>query len=214
MSQKLREEASNLSGVPADNMPIWADLPVSPPGGGVARDVPTIPHKLQVRQGELVAISGPEGEGKSDLLKLLGGATLPLYCDTVVSVFVPSHLRALHLENEPLFIRDTLYANLVFGLHDPGSQDGSRERVTDICRRLGLRPDVQKLIRSEEVLRWEDILSDAQKQAVSIARALIFNPELLCMETPTEVFDHRQSEKVQALFTESSLALCHTFRFS
>jgi len=74
---------------------------------------------LSCPQGNLVAIVGPHGSGRSSLLKLLGQVVFP----TEGSVFVPTHLRSLHLAQEAVLLRDSPWRNLTFGLNDPSTAD-------------------------------------------------------------------------------------------
>merc|ERR1719203_1133768 len=100
-----------------------------------------VAHKSEVsmQQGKLIYILGPHGEGKSVLLRLLSGVTLPKVGDEDEEplVFVPSHLRQLHVSSEPLFFEGTLMKNLTLGVRE-GDRDGARARVLKVCRRLGL----------------------------------------------------------------------------
>merc|ERR1719215_1431834 len=85
----------------------------------------------------------------------------------------------------PSFIPGTLEENLVFGVPH-GDPDGRSARVLAICRRLQLAEDV--LQHMHEVHPWADVLSQTQCQLVSLARALIANPEVLCLHKPVMVF--------------------------
>merc|ERR1719329_465724 len=71
----------------------------------------------EMKQGELVALVGPAGCGKSTMLRILGGAILPSNLDANSQLlFVPPHLRMLHVSSMPLFFEGTLMSNLVFGV--------------------------------------------------------------------------------------------------
>merc|ERR1712187_519364 len=105
-------------------------------------------------------------------------------------LFVPSHLRVLHVSGIPTLFYGTLYANLIFGVHNNHPltfhSDSRHGRVLGICRRLGLGDDVLQLVRSEHVCCWSFLLSETQLRLVSLARALIANPEVLCIHHPTD----------------------------
>merc|ERR1712217_900470 len=95
---------------------------------------------LSIDQGTFVAIMGPHGEGKSTLLKLLGGSMLPEHGnDAEVTVFVPAHLRILHVSRKPMFLEGSLLKNLKFGLTASSYEaDASVDRICKICELLGL----------------------------------------------------------------------------
>eukprot|EP00747_Dinoflagellata_sp_TGD_P151933 gnl/TRDRNA2_/TRDRNA2_177253_c9_seq31.p1 gnl/TRDRNA2_/TRDRNA2_177253_c9~~gnl/TRDRNA2_/TRDRNA2_177253_c9_seq31.p1 ORF type:complete len:530 (-),score=98.75 gnl/TRDRNA2_/TRDRNA2_177253_c9_seq31:285-1829(-) len=93
-------------------------------------------RSMKIKQGEFVALVGPPGEGKSTMLKILGGVSLPKL-DGEDTFFIPSHLRVLHVSEEKLFFSGTLLANLTFGCAT-GDSDGEMERVVSICKKTGL----------------------------------------------------------------------------
>lgn len=144
---------------------------------------------LEISQGQMVAFAGRPGEGKATLLKMLAGVVLPHAEAEDGMVFVPSHLRVLHLSPQPAFFRGTLLENLVFGA-EPGDRDGEVTRVLSICRRLGIQDDVLAFISQGAVLAWLDVLSSSQRSLLAIARAFISNPEVLCIHLPTQPFSH------------------------
>lgn len=152
--------------------------------------------KFEVHQGSLVALIGPRGGGKSTLLKILGGVILP----KGGSLLIPSHLRMLHVSSEPLFIQGTFVSNLSFGVpaNDP---DAEVQRIKSICASLGL-DDIDKLIASDEVLPWADVLSHTQRHLFHLARALIANPEVLCVHKPTSAFDDKAAETIMAVLRD------------
>jgi len=153
--------------------------------------------KLELYQGEFVSLVGPRSDGKSTLLKIIGGVILP----DGGQVFVPSHLRVLHISAAPLFFVGSLLQNLTLGVA-VGDSDGDMERVNTICERLGLARTVRNYVISQEVFAWGEMLSQTQRHLLSLARALVANPELLCIHKPTLVFDEITSVMVLELLKE------------
>jgi len=160
---------------------------------------------IQVQQGTLVSLIGPHAHGKSTILRVLAGCVLPsqLGAGAGLSVVVPQHLRVLHVSSEPLFFDASLSDNLRFGLL-PGDPAGSDQRIEAILRRLGLDSLAGEAAASEAAgvkempcgqpmrkmsgrnhLAWFRNLSETQRALFSLARALITNPEVLCIEKPT-----------------------------
>lgn len=156
--------------------------------------------KMTVQQGTMVSLVGPRGEGKSTILKIIGGVILP----QPGSFFIPSHLRILHMSTEPLFFLGSLYENLTFGI-TPGDKDGDIERVSEICRRLDLPQRLQILVaqgQEGETLIWGEVLSYTQRCLLCLARALVTNPEVLCIHKPTMSYDENTSVRVLNLLKE------------
>merc|ERR1740139_188024 len=155
---------------------------------------------LELPQGKLVALVGPKGEGKSTLLKILGGVILP----KPECLFIPSHLRVLHISAEPLFFKGTLFQNLTFGVSCEA--DGKLERVVKICTRLGLSETILELVQQgengEELTTWNESLSYTQRCLLCLARAFIGNPELMCIHKPTMPFDEKTSVMVFDVLSE------------
>ena len=65
----------------------------------------------EIPQGAVVCVCGPQGHGKSTFLQLMGQVLIP---DTG-EVFVPPHLRVLHVSSEVYFIAEDIKVNLFFG---------------------------------------------------------------------------------------------------
>lgn len=166
------------------------------------RETPMFFDFLEIEQGKLVSLVGKSGEGKSTLLKIIGGALLPRPDEESV-FFIPSHLRVLHVTHESMFIKGGLYDNLIFGT-TAGHPDGRPERVSRICERLGLPAKIIEHITPEHVgdASWAESLSSSEKHLLTIARALITNPEILCIHKPTLNVNTKNAECVVTLLRE------------
>eukprot|EP00747_Dinoflagellata_sp_TGD_P010577 gnl/TRDRNA2_/TRDRNA2_119947_c2_seq1.p1 gnl/TRDRNA2_/TRDRNA2_119947_c2~~gnl/TRDRNA2_/TRDRNA2_119947_c2_seq1.p1 ORF type:complete len:501 (+),score=77.65 gnl/TRDRNA2_/TRDRNA2_119947_c2_seq1:3-1505(+) len=77
---------------------------------------------LTVRQGTMVAVVGTHKAGRSTFLRLLGHTIFP----TSGSIYVPSHLRILHVSQEPIMLNLSPWLNLIFGLPDKANIDTAR----------------------------------------------------------------------------------------
>jgi len=142
---------------------------------------------LELRQGLLHGIAGVRRSGKSTLLRLIGGRTLPNPDAPENSLFVPQHLRIIHVSKQPLFFRGTLYDNLVYGVPE-GDKDGGAERVLSICRHLNLTGKTLSLISADkgaQVSNWSELLPSSDQHLLNIVRALVCNPEVICIHQPS-----------------------------
>jgi len=89
-------------------------------GETVLKDV-----NVEVEQGRLVAVIGSHASGKKVFLELMSDLILP----SEGSVFLPSHLRVLHVSREPMFLRMTLTHNLTLGLPNEAAVDINRVKT-------------------------------------------------------------------------------------
>eukprot|EP00747_Dinoflagellata_sp_TGD_P155449 gnl/TRDRNA2_/TRDRNA2_177579_c1_seq34.p1 gnl/TRDRNA2_/TRDRNA2_177579_c1~~gnl/TRDRNA2_/TRDRNA2_177579_c1_seq34.p1 ORF type:complete len:793 (+),score=115.26 gnl/TRDRNA2_/TRDRNA2_177579_c1_seq34:108-2486(+) len=167
-------------------------------GGPQSRCVVNIPN-LSVPQGSLVAIVGTHGSGKSTLMQLLGEVLEPQEGE----IFLPPHLRTLHVSRAPILVDDTLFANLTFGGEE------KPDRVRRILQRLELREAdriVQKELDAEddgcEDPRWQHKLTMSDMSLVHLARAFVFNPNILVVHKPTSPFNHAKANLVMQLLEE------------
>jgi len=171
--------------------------------GECVRETNMVYDEMRIHQGKLVCLIGKRGMGKSALLRILGGAQLP-QTDPDGVFFIPSHLRVLHVPAEDMFIKGSLYENLTLGVQ-PGHSDGDPARVRDICTRLKLPMDLIETIKPETAspsLSWAETLSGSEKHMLVIARALIANPEVLCIHKPTLHVNDSTAENITTLLRE------------
>jgi len=155
-----------------------------------------------IKQGEMVALTGPHGGGKSTVLQLFGQVIVP---DTG-QIFVPPHLRILHVPLEAYFKHGTLMQNLFFGrnIWDADGKINEQEvkRGKAIWKKLGGSDSLWKTIRWDKTTDRFKMLPRSARTLINIARALIFNPEVLIMHQPTLALTHDQQEKVMLVLKE------------
>eukprot|EP00747_Dinoflagellata_sp_TGD_P123274 gnl/TRDRNA2_/TRDRNA2_173788_c2_seq1.p1 gnl/TRDRNA2_/TRDRNA2_173788_c2~~gnl/TRDRNA2_/TRDRNA2_173788_c2_seq1.p1 ORF type:complete len:232 (-),score=30.50 gnl/TRDRNA2_/TRDRNA2_173788_c2_seq1:62-712(-) len=155
---------------------------------------------MYIEQGQMIALVGPAEQGKSTVLKIIGSVVLP----KPGGFFVPAHLRALHVSNEPLFFLGSLFDNLAFGVLE-GDADRDSSRVTQISEGLSMSAKTLEFIRqgpNGEARIWLEVLSHTQKSLCMVARALIANPELMCIHKPTMAFNEKVTTNVLTLLRE------------
>jgi ABC-type multidrug transport system fused ATPase/permease subunit len=143
---------------------------------------------MRMQQGMLHLIAGRRDSGKTTLLKIIGGRTLMQTFDGQGYLFVPQHLRVLHIAKDPLFFMGTLYDNLTYGV-PLGDKDRRIERIVNICKGLNILPETMSLIsedgKGQHIARWNEELSRSDRQLLNIARGLVANPEVLCVHKPS-----------------------------
>jgi len=152
--------------------------------------------KMEIEQGTLSCLVGRHGHGKSTMLRLLAGNVVPSNIEG--HLFVPSHLRVLHISMEPLFFEGTLLHNLTFGVKVP--QDGDLNRIKAILHRLSLTDDVD--LNSEDTDNWQRTLHMTAQYKLHLARALIGNPYLLCVHKPAVVYNQTNTKVVMDILRD------------
>jgi ATP-binding cassette subfamily B multidrug efflux pump len=179
----------------------------------VLRDV-----SFRARAGERVAIVGHTGAGKTSIISLLLRFYEPqrgeILFDGVPIRDVPVHeLReriGLVLQDVFLFSRDIEY-NIRLGRSDMGA-----ERVRAAARRVGADALISRLPRgyAEPVGERGATLSVGERQLLSFARALAFEPQVLILDEATSSVDsaleHRIDEALAALMRgRTSIEVAH-----
>eukprot|EP00929_Paragymnodinium_shiwhaense_P081219 TRINITY_DN42452_c0_g1_i1.p1 TRINITY_DN42452_c0_g1~~TRINITY_DN42452_c0_g1_i1.p1 ORF type:complete len:816 (+),score=99.86 TRINITY_DN42452_c0_g1_i1:172-2619(+) len=164
-------------------------------------------HTLRAAQGDLIAVLGARGAGKSTLLKLVAG----IVHTEDGHVFYPPHLRMLYVSKDPILVDDTLWENLTFG----GSEDP--QRVFKVLSRLHLDkfrqtletelsdmsddPRLHSSLRND-VYEWRSLLSTSDPAMIHIARAFVYNPNILVMNKPTHHFSGDVASNILATLAE------------
>ncbi|MBU8809058.1 ABC transporter ATP-binding protein [Mycolicibacterium goodii] len=145
--------------------------------------------ELQIADGEFVAMLGRSGSGKSTLLRILAG----LDDDVTGSVVVPRS-RAVVFQNPRLLPWRRALANVTFALPDGAPDEPSRTaRARAALDEVGL---------SAKAKSWPLSLSGGEAQRVSLARALVREPDLLLLDEPFGALDALTRLKMYRLLHE------------
>jgi len=146
---------------------------------------------LQVREGDFVAVIGPNGGGKTTLVKLILGLLQPAKGSILINGKKPGHGGATigyvpqHI-NHNLVFPATVLDVVLMGKHDPKRRWSLVGREKD--RQYALAA-LEKMGIGELAGRKISALSGGQRQRVLIARALVTEPELLVLDEPTASID-------------------------
>ena len=139
---------------------------------------------LEIKEGELIAIVGPSGCGKTTLLRCIAGLE-EVTTGTISSgdkLFTePGPDRGMVFQDFALFPWRTVRKNIEFGLEIAKVPKEDRKAQSDkYLEMMGLSAFADHRVHE---------LSGGMKQRVSIARALITNPDIILMDEPFGALD-------------------------
>ncbi|HEY7294709.1 MAG TPA: ABC transporter ATP-binding protein, partial [Dehalococcoidia bacterium] len=156
---------------------------------------------LHVRPGEHVAIVGQTGAGKSTIISLLarfydvsGGAVL-VDGEDVRDLTQQSLRRSLGIVlQDPFLFLGTVRDNIVYG-----RQDASDAEVEAAARAVNAHEMIMRLPRGYDtkILPNSSNLSVGQRQLISLARAMLVSPRILCLDEATAGIDPRTEAILQ-----------------
>jgi peptide/nickel transport system ATP-binding protein len=190
---------------------------------GVVKAVDDV--SFAIRQGETVSLVGESGCGKTTTSRCIVRSVDPtsgeiLYRTpegTVVDLaqLSQSELRPLRRGFQMVFQdpfsslnpRMTIYEIISEPLrvHDIGSRSQREDRVADLLKRVGLRPEYMR--------RFPHAFSGGQRQRIGIARALSVNPRLIIADEPVSALDVSVQAQVLNLMMDLQDELGLTYLF-
>jgi NitT/TauT family transport system ATP-binding protein len=146
-----------------------------------------------LREGEIVAILGKSGSGKSTFLRILAGLTPPSYGTVTYrgrEVHEPAQGVAMVFQSFALFPWLTVLGNVELGLEAQGMpRTERRQRAIGAIDLIGL--DGFESAYPKE-------LSGGMRQRVGFARALVVNPDVLLLDEPFSALDVLTAETLRS----------------
>ncbi len=171
-----------------------------------------------VSRGEVLALIGRSGAGKTTILKLMNGLLLPVSGSVLVEGrdtrdWEPFALRrrlGYVLQEVALFPHMTIAENVGIVPRLAGwPDDRIRPRVQELLALVGLPP-------TEFADRWPDELSGGQRQRAGVARALAADPPILLMDEPFGALDpitrgemHQEFSRIESAVRKTVVIVTH-----
>jgi len=137
-----------------------------------------------ISQGQVVAVLGPSGIGKTQLFRLIAGLSAPDAGRVLVGGAQKPVERgkvAVVAQNYPLFDHYTVRQNLLIAARCSGlDREAARKKTDELLRRFGLE---------QQQGSFPAILSGGQRQRAAIAQQLLCSSDLLLMDEPFSGLD-------------------------
>ena len=205
-----RGRASFLSSENAEPVVRFEHVGFAYPAGGAAVTDLT----FSVRPGEVFALIGQNGAGKTTATKLLNGLLQPTQgCVTVaghdtrttpVSVLA-RYAATLFQDPDRQLCKNTVLEEVAFGLELQGVATAeAQERARAVIERFGLPEEVSPFA-----------LSRGQRQMVALASVVVMQPQVVILDEPTSGLDYRECMTVMQTVSEMAaqgsavVMVCH-----
>jgi len=150
---------------------------------------------FSVKEGELMALLGPSGGGKTTVLRMIAGLEMPTDGDLFIrgvrvnDISVQQRNIGFVFQNYALFKNMNVFKNIAFGLKiKKWKRADIKARVAELLKLLGLA-GFEK--------RYPHQLSGGQRQRVAIARALAPRPSVLLLDEPFGAVDAKIRQELR-----------------
>jgi NitT/TauT family transport system ATP-binding protein len=196
-SYELRETLLKLNGVNVayDDVPILRDVNL---------EIKNI-VRPGLEQGQVVALVGPSGMGKTTLFRVLAGLMKPDSGEVLVGAEqrpVERGMVGVVAQNYPLFHHRTVRGNLLVAGKQARLRDGNlHEKADKLLAQFGI---------AEQADKYPSQLSGGQRQRVAIAQQFMCSEHFLLMDEPFSGLDLLAQERIIRFIGE--MALTHEFK--
>jgi ABC-type multidrug transport system fused ATPase/permease subunit len=170
-----------------------------------------------IEKGEKIGIVGLSGAGKTTLIEILSGLLKPSLGKVLIDGIdlwdydIESYRSKISfVPQEPFLFEGTIYENLTF------SKNISLEEVKKACNLANIDEFIESLENGYfyKLSEGGTNLSGGQRQRLTIARAILRNPEIIFLDEPTSNLDAQSEEKIinaieNFLFDKTAIIIAH-----
>lgn len=158
---------------------------------------------IDIKKGEMVALMGRSGSGKSTFLNIISGMLIPdsgtilldgipfNYMSNAERMRIRRETLGYVVQNFGLINRKTAWENVRMMVRSRKYRENDYERVHCLFDELGI---------SEKKNMYLDHLSNGEKQRIAIARALIDDKRIILADEPTGALDRENAKSVMKSF--------------
>jgi iron(III) transport system ATP-binding protein len=157
---------------------------------------------LEIKKGEIAALVGASGSGKSTVLRLIAGLEIPESGEIFIAgkkaaadnIFLPPEKREVGMvfQDYALFPHLSVEKNIAFGI-DFLNKSEKNARVSELLKLVNLE-GFEK--------RYPHQLSGGQQQRIALARTLAPGPELLLLDEPFSNLDAELKDRIRGELNE------------
>ena len=173
-------------------------LPLTVQGAKVVRRGKTLigPVDLTLDGGALTIVMGPNGSGKTSMLRMLHGIERLREGRVDWNLSKDqARTRQAFVFQQPVMMRRSVEDNLTYPLTLTGTaKPDARARARDWAERIGL---------GQALGRRATVLSGGERQKLALARALIRAPEVLFLDEPCASLDGRATREIEAILMDA-----------
>ncbi len=156
---------------------------------------------LEIAPGEMIGLVGHSGSGKSTLVNLIcrfydvSSGSISLDGRDIRSIAISDYRKRIGLVlQEPFLFFGTIAENIAYG-----KPDATREEIIEAARAAHAHEFILRLPLGYDSLVGErgQSLSGGERQRISIARALLINPNILILDEATSSVDTTTEKEIQ-----------------
>lgn len=158
---------------------------------------------LSIEKGTIMGIIGPTGCGKTTLLRIIDLLERPSSGKIIFDGLDTSKSKKDKMEirrrigmvfQNPVVFNGTVFDNIHYGLNIRGqNKESSRHKILELLKSLGLEGYED---------RDASTLSGGETQRISLARALVTQPDILLLDEPTANLDPVSTEKIESIIED------------
>lgn len=149
---------------------------------------------LEIKEGEIFAILGKTGSGKTVLLESMAGfynhgeGSISIKGTPINDISVYDRNISFVYQDYALFPHMTVFDNIAYGLKMKKIKKQNQIKIVN---------EIAKLLSLENILKkYPGTISGGEKQRTALARALVLNPQILLMDEPFSALDPATKENM------------------